>query len=77
MRLDATKSKEKGLFASSNPMPCFTFPIHIKTLNCEFSSDALLDTRASACFMDKDFALKHSLELIGKAHPAPMEVIDG
>jgi hypothetical protein len=27
--------------------------------------------------MDKDFALKYSLELIGKAHPAPVEVIDG
>jgi hypothetical protein len=27
--------------------------------------------------MDKDFVLKHSLELIGKAHPAPVEVIDG
>jgi hypothetical protein len=77
MRLDATKSKEKGLFVSSDPTPCFTFPVHIKTLGCEFSGDALLDTRASACFMDKDFALKYSLELIGKAHPAPVEVIDG
>jgi hypothetical protein len=27
--------------------------------------------------MDKDFALKYSLELIEKAHPAPVEVIDG
>jgi hypothetical protein len=48
-----------------------------KHLNCEFSSEALLDTRASVCFMDKDFALKHSLELIGKTHPTPVEVIDG
>jgi hypothetical protein len=58
-------------------MPCFIFPVHIKTLDCEFSSKALLETRASACFMDKDFALKYSLELIGKAHPAPVEVING
>jgi hypothetical protein len=64
MRLDATKSKEKGLFVSSNPMPCFTFPVHIKTLDCEFSSEALLDTGAFACFKDKDFALKHSLEQV-------------
>jgi hypothetical protein len=77
MRLDATKSKEKDLFVSSDPTPCFTFPVHIKTLDYEFSSNALLDTRASVCFMDKDFVLKHSLELIGKAHPAPVEVIDG
>jgi hypothetical protein len=77
MRLDATKSKEKGLFVSSDPTPYFTFPVHIKTLDCEFSSQALLDTRASVCFMDKDFALKHSLEFIGKAHPISVEVIDG
>jgi hypothetical protein len=76
MRLDATKSKEKGLFVSSNPTPCFTFPARIKTLDCEFSSEALLDTRASTCFMDKDFAMKHSLELIGNAHPALVENID-
>jgi hypothetical protein len=46
-------------------------------LDYEFSSEALLNTGAFACFMDKDFAMKHILELIGKAHPAPMEVIDG
>ena len=62
MRLDATKSKEKSLFVSSDPMPYFTFPVHIKILDCEFFSEALLDTGASACFMGKDFALKHSLE---------------
>jgi hypothetical protein len=36
----------------------------------------LLDTRASICLMHKDFAIKHSLELIEKAHPTPVEVID-
>ena len=49
----------------------------MKTLNCEFPGEVLLDTGTSACFMDKDFAMKHSLELIGKAHPAHVEVIDG
>ena len=73
MRLDATKSKEKDLFVFS----CFTFPVHIKMLNCEFSTEALLDPRASTYFMDKDFAMKHSLELIGKIHPIPVKVIDG
>jgi hypothetical protein len=77
MRLDATKSKEKGLFVSSDLTPCFIFHVHIKTLDCEFSSEALLDIGAFAYFMDKDFTMKHSLELIGKAHPAHVEVIDG
>jgi hypothetical protein len=77
MRLDATKSKEKGFFVSLDPKPYFIFSILIKTLDCEFFSEALFDTKASKCFMGKDFALKHSLELIGKVHPAPVEVIDG
>jgi hypothetical protein len=76
MRLDATKSKEKGLFVSSNTTPYIIFHVYVKTLDCEFFSDALLDTGASAYFMDKDFALKHSLELIEKAHPTLVEVID-
>jgi hypothetical protein len=75
--LDATKSKEKGLFVSSDPTPCFTFSIHIKMLDCEFFSEALLNTGASACFMDKDFEMKHSWELIVKTHLVPVEVIDG
>jgi hypothetical protein len=48
-----------------------------QTLDCELSSEALLDIGASACFMDKDYAMKHSLELIRKAYSVPMEVIDG
>jgi hypothetical protein len=77
MKVDATKSKEKSLFVSSDPTPCFTFPVHIKRLDCEFSIEAVLDTGTSACFVDKDFAMKHSLELIRKAHPIFVEVIDG
>jgi hypothetical protein len=46
-------------------------------LNCKFSSEVPLDIGASACIMDKDFAMKHCLELIGKAHPILVEVIDG
>jgi hypothetical protein len=77
MKQDAIKSKEKGLFVSSDPTPCFTFHVHIKMLDCKFFNEALLDIGASPCFMDKDFAMKHSLELIGKAHLAPVELIDG
>jgi hypothetical protein len=41
------------------------------------ASEAILDTGTSACFMDKDFAIKHGLELIREAHPALVEVILG
>jgi hypothetical protein len=46
-------------------------------LDYKFTIKAFLDTGAFACFMDKDFAMKHSLELIVKAHSAHVEVIDG
>jgi hypothetical protein len=77
MRLNATKSKEKGFFVSLDHMSCFTVPVYIKTLDCEFSIEVFLDTGTSACFMDKDFTMKHSLEFIRKAHCALVEVIDG
>jgi hypothetical protein len=38
---------------------------------------ALLDSGASACFMDKDFIDCHKLSLVTKKHPIPVEVIDG
>ena len=37
----------------------------------------LLDSRTSACFIDKDFVDCHKLPLLIKKHPIPMEVIDG
>ena len=75
--MDTISSKEKGLFVFSDPTPCFIFPIYIKILHCEFFNKALSYIGAFACFMNKDFAMKHSLELIRKAHPASVEVIDG
>ena len=77
MGLDASKFKEKGLFVFSNPMPCFTFHVHIKMFDCEFFSKAFLDIGVSACFINKDFVMKYSLELIVNAYPTYVEVIDG
>ena len=37
---------------------------------------ALLDSRAFACFMDKDFVDCHKLLLVTKKHPILVEVID-
>ena len=61
MRSNTTKSKEKDLFIYSDPMPCFTSHVYNKTLDYEFSSEALLETRVFICSMDKDFVMKHSL----------------
>jgi hypothetical protein len=38
---------------------------------------ALLDARAFACFIDKDFTDRHKLPLVTKKHPIPVKVIDG
>jgi hypothetical protein len=38
---------------------------------------ALLDSGASACFMDKDFIDCHKLPLITKKYFTPIEVING
>ena len=37
---------------------------------------ALLDSGASVCFIDKDFANRHKLFLVAKKHPISVEVID-
>jgi hypothetical protein len=37
----------------------------------------LLNSEASACFMDKDFVDCHKLPLVSKKHPIPIEVIYG
>jgi hypothetical protein len=53
MKIDATKSKARSLFVSLDLMPCFISHVHIKMLDCEFSSEALLDIRVFACFWIK------------------------
>ena len=79
MQLDTIKKQpsKQGLLLPSTPTFCFTFSIKIKSLDGEILSEALLDTDATACFMDKDFATKHHIVLVKKKHPAPVEVIDG
>jgi hypothetical protein len=38
---------------------------------------ALLDSEASACFIDKDFVNCYKLSMVTKKHPIPLEIIDG
>jgi hypothetical protein len=54
----------------------FTIPLIIKMDSSSIKVYALLDSGASACFMDKDFVDRHKLPLITKKHPIPVEVID-
>ena len=51
LRLDEFKSK--GFFLSSDPSKCFNVPFSFSSLNLQ--TPTLIDLRASACFIDKDF----------------------
>ena len=76
MRLDNSIPQQKsGSILSAQPAGCFTIPLSfgpqkIKTL-------ALLDSGASACFLDKEFAKRHKIPLVLKSKPVHIEVIDG
>jgi hypothetical protein len=56
----------KGLIFSSKASPCFTVPFIIKMDSSSIKVHALLNSEASACFIDKDFAECHKLPLIIK-----------
>lgn len=76
MRLDNSILQQKsGSTLSSQPASCFTIPLSFgpqkaKTL-------ALLDSGASACFLDEEFARRHNVPLVLKLKPVYVEVIDG
>lgn len=76
MRLDnSTPQQQSGSSLSAQPAHCFTIPLclgpkKLKTL-------ALLDSGASACFLDEEFVRHHKIRLIPKPTPVHVEVIDG
>jgi len=66
--LTATKSKPETLL---------TTPISLCFSGFSLSSHAMLDSGASASFMDHSFALQNNIPLVQKAKPLVLEVIDG
>lgn len=73
MRLDEFKSK--GLFLSGDPSRCFNVALSFNSLDLQTS--VLIDSGASACFIDEDFIKRYKIPLIKKPCPVPVEVIDG
>ena len=76
MRLDnPIPQQQSGSSFSVQPARCFTIPLFLgpqkqKTL-------ALLDSGASTCFLDEEFAKHHKIRLVQKSKPVHVEVIDG
>lgn len=73
----ANKAQSTGPILSSEASPCFIIPLTLKFESRSIQVSALLDSGASACFIDKDFAERHKLPLVTKKIPVPVEVIDG
>ncbi len=76
--LDLSAScNQNGPHLFSNPTPCFLLPITIK---CKRSTtmkiEALFDSSASTCFIDKELVQQHKLPLVKKKMSMVVEVID-
>ena len=65
-----------GPHLSSQPSHCFTIPLRLEPKK-KLQAQALLDSGASACFIDEEFAKRHRILLIEKPTPVHVEAIDG
>ena len=70
-------AQSTGPILSSEPSTCFTIPLRVKFNDHSIKVSALLDSGASACFIDKDFAERHKLPLVTKKCLVSVEVIHG
>lgn len=66
-----------GPILSSAPIPSYNLHTSIHYNNHVIHANALLDSGASASFIDKTFVKLHSIPLILKKKPVNVEVIDG
>ena len=76
MRL-ANNAQSTGPSLSSKPSTFFTISFRVKFDDHSIKVYALLDSGASTCFINKDFAKRHKLPLVTKKCPVSVEVIDG
>lgn len=75
MRLESCTIPSKGPILSLDPSPCFIIDVYLGPKNDEVF--ALLDSRAWACFTDKDFVKNQEIALVKKIKSVHIEVIDG
>ncbi len=66
-----------GPILSSEPSCCFNIPLKINFHSHNIKVKALLDSGASACFIDKNLVKRHNLPIVLKKSPVAVEVIDG
>ena len=73
----ANETQSTGPILSTEASPYFIILFRIQFEFCSITVNALLDSGALACFIDKDFAEYHKLFLVTKKIPIHVEVIDG
>jgi hypothetical protein len=66
-----------GPILSFEPSHCFNIPLKIYFHPHSIKVKALLDSRASACFIDKNLVKRLNLPIVLKKYLVPVEVIDG
>jgi hypothetical protein len=59
----------RGLILTPKTSPYFTVPLMVKMDSSSIKVHTLLDSKTSACFMDKNFVDRHKLPLITRKHP--------
>ena len=76
MQLESNgKTTKSGLILSANPASYFIVSIWLEPN--KLASEALINSRASACFIDKSFAKQNKITLVRKSKAVLVEVIDG
>ena len=76
LRLDSLITQQQtGSSLSAQPAMCFTIPLLFGPQKLKTS--ALLDSGASACSLDENFANCHKIRLVQKSKHIHVEVIDG
>ncbi len=75
MRLTSVATSSSPIL-SSEPSHCFNTLLKIDFHPHNIKVKALLDSRASACFIDKNLVKRHNLPIFPKKYPVTVEVIN-
>jgi hypothetical protein len=68
---------QQNPLVTSDPVPCFLLPIKVLKNGMEIEVDALVDSGATASFIDVNFVQKYGLPIKLRNTPAQVEVVDG
>jgi hypothetical protein len=77
LQLNSIEISQQGPFVTSGVVQCFVVPIKIYKNNMTINANALIDSGATASFIDFNFIEKYKLPMKLRNRPTQVEVIDG